>query len=98
MYHNSYSAFVGPSTLARKDTVQEQVGETIVPLEYHLPKSGSPEAFLEELSEHNSGFQFMGEWSRELKGIKNGSYLASFAEIKNDLVKPRRYRKRLVDF
>ena len=52
LYHNSYSAFVGESTLARKDTVQELLGETIVPLEYHLPKAGSPEAFLEEMSEH----------------------------------------------
>jgi hypothetical protein len=96
LYHNSYSVFVGQSTFARKDTVQELLGETIVPIECHLPKSGSPEAFLEEMCEHNSGFQFAGEWSRELKGIKTGSYLATFAELKNDLVKPRRYRKRLV--
>ena len=30
LYHNSYSDFVGPSTLARKDTVQELLGETII--------------------------------------------------------------------
>jgi len=95
VYHNSYSAFVGPSTWARKDTVQELLGETIVPIEYHMPKGGSSEAFLEELSEHNSGFLFAGEWSQELKGIRTGNYLSSFAEVKNGLVKPRRYRKRL---
>jgi hypothetical protein len=96
IYHNVYSAFVGPSTKSRKDTVQRLMGENIVPQEYHLPKAGSPEAFLEELSEHNSGFLFAGEWSEELKGIKSGNYKSTFAEIKNNLSRAGRpYRKRL---
>lgn len=95
LFHNSYSSFVGPSRKSRKNTAQKYIGSQIVPRKFHMPQGGSPQAFMEELSEHNSGFQFAGEWSKELKGIKSGNYLAEFAEVKNNLFDCVRYRKRL---
>lgn len=95
VYHNSYVAFIGQSRKSRKNTAQKLLGIRIIPQEWHLPSEGSPEGFLEELSEHNAGFQFMGEWSKELKGIKSGNYLSDFCEIKNNLFDCERIRKRL---
>jgi len=96
LYHNSYSVFLGESTLARKDTVQSLIGIDLVPVEYHLATSGSPEGFLEDVVDKAGvGFQFLGEWSKELKGIKTGGYAGTFAEVKNDLSSCKPFRKRL---
>lgn len=96
VYHNMYIALVGQSTLTRKDTIQEIVGEDIVPCSMKLPKGGSPEGFLEALADLGGiGIQFMGEWSEELKGIKGGGYMETFAEVKNNLFNCKPYSRKL---
>jgi uncharacterized protein DUF3987 len=96
VHHNMYVALMGQSTLARKNTVQENIGEDIVPSNMRLPKGGSPEGFLEALDDMGGrGIQYMGEWSEELKGIKSGNYMATFAELKNNLFNCQPYSKKL---
>jgi hypothetical protein len=96
LYHNSYVALLGQSGKSRKNTVQELM-KPIVPQELWLPSEASPEALLKEMSEQNNGIQWAGEWSKELRGIKTGNYMASMAEVKNDLFGCRCYRKKLVE-
>jgi len=96
VHHNSYSVFLGESTLARKDTIQSLIGIDMIPVEYQVTNSGSPEGFLEDLADLDGvGFQFLGEWSKELKGIKSGGYAGTFSEVKNDVFNCKRFKKRL---
>jgi len=95
VHHNMYSLLVGLSTLTRKTTAQGLAIDTYN--EERLASTEStPERLITDLSENSEMFWYMGEFSRLLKGIKGGSYLAGFAEILNDLHGcPRKFTRRL---
>lgn len=96
VYHNSYVCLVGKSTKSRKTTVQE-LGQDLYNEEMWLPNESSPEKLLENLSGKPQGFCWLGEFSKILKGIKSGGYMATIAETYNDLFNcPRRYVRDLV--
>ena len=82
--HNSYSLFVGESTITRKSTTQS-FGQKIYPSSRCAPQESSPEQFIVELSEKSELFQFMPEFSGLLKGIAGKGYMARFAEVYNDM-------------
>jgi hypothetical protein len=94
IYHNFYVLLIGDSTLSRKTTTQ-MLFKQILPKRLWLPNEGSPEAFLEILSNQNDGFQWMGEFSKLLKGIKQGSYTSTFAEFYNDLYDCQSFERKL---
>ena len=95
VHHNMYVLLDGESTYCRKSTAQE-LGKMIYPQGRTLPNDlGSPESFLEQLSEQQEAIKFLGEFSGLLKGINSGGYMARFAEIFNDISDCTKYHRKL---
>jgi len=95
VHHNSYTLFVGKSTITRKDTSQ-QLGKNVYPYERSLPRETSPEQFVVDMAEKSERFQWLGEFTGLLKGIAGTGYMARFVELYNDLHGcPKRFLRRL---
>lgn len=84
VFHNSYVLLIGPSTLARKTTIQD-LGKDFYSRKRWLPNETSPEKLIMNLSKKPEGYCWMGEFSKLLKGIKGHGYMATMAETYNDL-------------
>ncbi len=85
VFHNMYLVNVGDSTTTRKSTSQTMGLEPIPATRLTDNDVASPERLVEIMSKKNEIIQPMGEFSKLLKGIKNGNYQATFAEVYNDL-------------
>jgi len=97
VYHNVYMLLNGKSTLTRKTSVQKLIKKTYDQNRW-LANESSPEALLEELTEQSEGIIWAGEFSKILKGIKSGGYMAASAEVLNDMFDcPELYIKKLVN-
>lgn len=95
IHHNLFTALIGPSTTAKKTTVQD-LSMDLVSEEKKLPRDFSPEGFLKDLEKTPQGVAPLGEWSSILRSVKNGGYMSKFKEIQNELHGcPKFYSRRL---
>lgn len=95
VHHNMYVLLDGKSTLSRKDTTQDLAKE-VYPMDRWAPNDYTPERFIGFLSEQPERFQWMGEFSKELKRIKRGGYMTDMIELWNEFHKcPYYYRREL---
>jgi hypothetical protein len=95
VYHRMQMLLLGSSTTARKSTSQDMGLELIPPDRLTDNDVASPERLVEIMSKKNEIIQPMGEISKLLKGIKNGNYQATFAEVYNDLFSCKKYSRSL---
>jgi hypothetical protein len=94
VYHNSYILLKGKSTKTRKTTTQTKF-KSILPEEFELPKEGSYEALAEVMSDQNTGFIWLGEFSKLLRGVKRGDYNAGYMEFWNEIHDCKRWTRKI---
>lgn len=95
VHHRMQMLLLGSSTTARKSTSQDMGLELIPPDRLIDNDVASPERLVEIMSKKNEVIQPMGEMSKLLKGIKNGNYQSTFAEVYNDLFSCKKYSRSL---
>ena len=76
IHHNSYIAFIGPSSRSRKTTVQDLINDLLDWRDMKLPDNMSPEQFLQEVSEKPNCLWSYGEWSKLLKRMDSNHFLS----------------------